>query len=500
MEHNTALGIHISETGATAAHISRHGSKIVLLNSFSVSRTAFGDSVQGDDENIEPVEKNQNVIEAIAEQCKARSIPVNNVSVGLHCSLFTQHDVHSQFSDQRQVQQTIKFDAEESIATDVLQKAVTFNIKKVDATGSDVTVFAADLSKLKDMLSEFQSSRIDPLAMEPDSSCLTRFLVHCGRDFTAENLPLCIFVSEKVCYMIRPSAGRMPARVRTFLISAGQDKTKLLTRQIPMTLAGMGDDVSIDNILLLDDTNSVRDEELMEVAGMRVQSLDIDNVVESQGEESAAGSDVNLAIACGAGLGCLTRGERNDFRQDFMPYRGRRAIIETTVKAMSVCVTIMLVAFGIYFQLEHWRMSRNLDRLHDKLAKQYKMVVAGSRIGPRDNVIAKLEREIRRVKDRKQGKLSMLGDETTAAKLTYVLEALTEAPKSVDFNIETISISEKVIRIQGDTNNRRSTLQLFGQFNKHPKLKKGPATFKPSGGRDTFRLSLEPTSSEVAIN
>jgi hypothetical protein len=61
----------------------------------------------------------------------------------------------------------------------------------------------------------------------------------------------------------------------------------------------------------------------------------------------------------------------------------------------------------------------------------------------------------------------------------------------VDVNIEQIAITERSMRILGDTNSRRSTLDFFEAINKHPKLKKVTDSLNPAPPRDKFIITLD---------
>ncbi len=82
-------------------------------------------------------------------------------------------------------------------------------------------------------------------------------------------------------------------------------------------------------------------------------------------------------------------------------------------------------------------------------------------------------------------------DNSVPAKLTYILEAINTAPAKIDIKVNTLTISEKTMRIIGDTKSRPATLALFKSIKNHPKLKKSNENLEQSGSRDSFTIDLE---------
>ena len=82
-------------------------------------------------------------------------------------------------------------------------------------------------------------------------------------------------------------------------------------------------------------------------------------------------------------------------------------------------------------------------------------------------------------------------DNSVPAKLTYILEAINSAPAKIDIKVNTLTVSEKTMRIIGDTKSRPATLALFKSIKDHPKLKKSNENLEQSGSRDSFTIDLE---------
>ena len=91
------------------------------------------------------------------------------------------------------------------------------------------------------------------------------------------------------------------------------------------------------------------------------------------------------------------------------------------------------------------------------------------------------------------GQLTAEGEESVSALLSYVLETLNRAPKAMDLNIESVSISPKNITLSGDTDRRQNTIQLISAIDGHPRLKTSRFNYELKNNRDEFHLTVTPT-------
>ena len=72
-----------------------------------------------------------------------------------------------------------------------------------------------------------------------------------------------------------------------------------------------------------------------------------------------------------------------------------------------------------------------------------------------------------------------------------VLEAFNECAAKVKLNVESISITDKAIRIVGDTTSRKNTLRLFKEIKK-ANLDISQQRLDPKDGRDNFTITVMP--------
>lgn len=458
------------------------GQTLQLWNCFTVAATP---PVEGQ----EP----QSLAQRISAACMERQLVFDEAAVAIDCGMFTQHNVHSDFTAAKQIAQTIRFDAEEAMATDASKLAIAFSVIGADESGSNVCVYAADRAAMMDMLADLHNNKFDPVAIEPDASCLTRFIQYAFMP-PADTHPLYALFGRRFGYFI--AAGKTPAnwQARTFVIGVNQNRSALAAREIPMTLAGLTAADAIDSLRLFDAADSMNVQTIGEATGFAAEPIDLVKVMEPVAAGMTEHPDpVDFTIACGAALGHLTK-TRIDFRQDFMPYQGKRLLLEKTLKMLSISVTLMLLAVGLYFQLRLYRANSYLNALHQNMKTEY-MAVFNKPPQNEKEVLSNLNREAIRVQKIKSGQFSASGEAAVSALLTYVVESLNSAPPNVQVNIDYITVGARSIMIAGDTPSREATIALFNAFDAYQHLKTSQPSYDFKGGRDQFKVTILPKDS-----
>jgi len=411
--------------------------------------------------------------------------------VAVDCGCYTQYKLHSEFDDYHQVESTIKFDAEEAATTDAMNLAVAFDITGKAQIGSEVTVYTADRQLLTDMLLDMQEGALDPSFMEPDVVCLARALAHCG-DFSGRIDTIFIVLSEPNCYMIRPG-GDFAAEGRTFLIGAGQDVTGVLSREL-MLAGGLSNAAQpVASVVLMGKTDNVDMELLAQRTGLNVQTAEPEKTIAGTSAEDEDIACHELLIAYGAALAGHTRGYKTDFRRDFMPYQGRRKIVQGSLRLIGISLTVLLVSVAGFFQLKAFRINRDTGKLKARMISDYKAVNYGSDPSTRRPILSSLTIVYKRAVDAEKG----FSGDTVPAKLTFFFQALNETPKDVDVQVQQITITERSMKVQGNTNSHRGAMAFFDKIKQHKQISLASEriTSEPTG-RTRFDITIEPKKSE----
>lgn len=217
MKHQNHLGIYLSKDKATLVCLGPGGRDGNVLGCFRVS-------VEGQEEQSQ-----QALATLIAQGCAERNLEFAEVAVALDCAMFMQHNVHSEFNNTKQIANTVRFDTEEALSTDISDMAIAFQITSSDEQGSKLTVFTAQRKILSDILLALQGSNIDPVTIEPDIFCLSRFIrQNVSLPENKQSGTLFGLLSERRGYFLIYSKPKQISTMRTFLIGPTQDRNELL--------------------------------------------------------------------------------------------------------------------------------------------------------------------------------------------------------------------------------------------------------------------------------
>jgi hypothetical protein len=432
----------------------------------------------------------------ITQGCAERKLEFSEVAVALDCAMFMQHSVHSAFNDPKQIAATVRFDTEEALAADITDVAIAFRITSSDDSGSDITIFTAQRKLLSDVLGALQQSNIDPVVIEPDVSCLSRFI--CQKVSVPEgSRPLFALLSGHRGYLIIPSLPasswvQKASRMRTFLVGPTQQRGELVAREVLVTTALVGGGLPINCLKVFDSTGSVNCQQLGERVGIETSVIDLtSSVVTDPQTLTDCADEVDFAIAYGVALAHLEKAPIANFRNDFMPYQGKKIRLQKTLKLVALSVTVLLIAVGLYFQAQSMRTNRDRARLRAQFAKDYAAVMLGEKLPNKTSPVKKLAGELRHIRDVKSGLSSVTGEESISSKLTLVFGALNNCAAETNLDIESISITAKSISVIGSTSSRTNTLKLFEAVTKGG-LEILQQVLSAKGPRDNFSITVQP--------
>jgi len=481
LEAQGYLGIYISKDTATVVCLDTQGRSHNVLGCFSVRVE-------------EQTEQNHNELASlIAQGCAERELAFSEAAVALDCAMFMQHNVHSEFNDQKQLSQTVRFDTEEALSTDITDVAIAFKITSSDQSGSELAVFTSKRKILSDVLLSLQSINIDPVTIEPDVNCLSRFI--CQKvSFSEDSHPFFCILSRRSGYFVVPSlrGPQETSSVRTFLLGPTQNRTELLSREVSVTRALVEDGEPINCLRLFDSTSSVDYKQLGERLGIEAGGVNWAEAATTEAQKMVDCADpVDFAIAYGAALSHLEKAPSINFRNDFMPYQGKKQRLEKALKFASVSVTVFLLALGLYFHMPLLKTSKYRSQLRDKFKRDYLAVLPGEMRLPAKftDSVKKLGSEYRRIQKVQN---PATDEQSMLARLTLVLEAFNKCAAKTRLQIDKITVTDRSIRIEGDTSSSRNTLELRKALaNSNLDIQQDNLTTDKSG-RGNFSIVLAP--------
>jgi hypothetical protein len=263
----------------------------------------------------------------------------------------------------------------------------------------------------------------------------------------------------------------------------------LLTREVPMMTAALEGDKAVNCLKVFDAMDSLDLEKLSAKLNMPVSGINLIEAAQAEATvlDNCAGP-VDFAIAYGAAMGHLAKVPSVNFRNDFMPYMGKKIKMQKTLKIVCMAITFVLLVLGVYLQYELSQRNKPLKQLRSQFAKEYSAVMPGKKLDLQENPVKKLESELRRIKNVKSGKLGVTGEQSISSKLILVFEAFNECSKETGLNIDKITVASRSINIIGDTSSRDSTLKLFESLKK--RLEISQYRYDLKNERDSFSVTV----------
>jgi hypothetical protein len=336
------------------------------------------------------------------------------------------------------------------------------------------------------------------MSIEPDVNCLSRYVCRkLPASASEQGGTMFGVLSTRSGYLMAPHKNgadiQRASRVRTFLVGSAKNRDELLTREVLMTTALIEGGGPISRVRVFDSAGVVDCRRLGERLGIEAEQVDLAGaaVVDKQLLTECA-NPVDFAIAYGAALGHIEKAPAASFRDDYMPYQGKKIRLQKALKYFSVSFTVLLIAVGLYFQTQLFGVNKYQRKVRDKFAADYLTVILNQPLS--DGFAFKVA--LNKLKDvKRQVEKSNAGvtadDEAAASKLTLVLDAFNKSAGQTDLSIKTVSITERSITIIGDTSSRGNTMKFFATV-KSSGLAIVNETLSTEAGRDKFRIGVEP--------
>ncbi len=475
MEQQNRLGIHLTADRATAVVVGLHDQQV---------QAAF--SVRTDEQ------ASASLAEQIAQQLAARNLACAEVFVALDSSLITQHRLRSEFTDLKQIQATIRFDVEEALATDASGMAIASWITDRDDQGSDVAVFSADRALLAAFLDDLQAHDLDPTVIEPDLVCLARRLEE-HPDPPAETT-LFVLLAERACYIIGPAHAQGAPAVRSFLWSPVQDRSAVLSREIPLTLASWNGKHAVEHVALIGHTDGLDTERMAQAVHRPVHPVAVADLLPLAPAEMLDADPVGLLAACAAAP--APRLKQADLRSDFAPFLGKRVRVQRFLRVAAIALMILFCLLAFEFRRQAQTYKQHAGALWSKLEVDYEQAMMGKKPSEGEAPHKYLDRVLRGMKKDSRN----VGDEDSIpARLTYILEAVNQAmgaeetqnPNAIDLQIQSLSLTTRTMKLTGTTGSRTQTMSLLNALSSHPRLNKVAETMFADGTRDGFTVTVE---------
>lgn len=475
MESHNYLGIHITENDAA----------VVCVGKNNKINTAFSVCMEEDSERDFDV-----LAKLVKQGCSQRKLEFKQVVIAIDAAMYMQHDIHSDFAEDKQIVSTIHFDVEEAIADDVSSDAIAYEKMQTSGSGSDLNVYSSKKTLLSKIISSFRANGLNPVSVEPDMISAVRFLRQKYHSETKGGEFYCLLSSEKCYYAARVVTEEDKMNyvgLRTGLLRTNCDQSDYLAREITITIAKQSLE-GIGSVVIFDSGSLTDYSRLGEKTGIGVHPLELNDCGLSEENTGEVEDKTRLLLAYGAGLYHTERSRTSNFRNDYMPYLGRKKKIEKAAKIFSAAAFVLILFIGVYFQWQFIKDNKPARDLKRKFALEYEAVMMGKKITSKP--LAELSKEKRRIESLQSGKLSITGEQAISAKVTNVLVAFNKCASKTDLQVDKINVTPKVISITGSTSTRNNTLELIDTIKKS-NLQVSQYRYDLEGSRDVYKITIE---------
>jgi hypothetical protein len=266
----------------------------------------------------------------------------------------------------------------------------------------------------------------------------------------------------------------------------------VLARETLVTTALADTARPVGHLCVFDAQSGLRPESLHEGTGLQVTACNPTALAGTKSGDIKEGVNaVDFALACGAALSPAEKGNSVNLRNDHMPYLGRKRRVQNAVRLLSLAVTILLLAVGVYFHSQLIRVNKQRESLRDKLELDYLAVMPGETQlpTPMSKGVDRLRSALRRLQNDKTG---VMEQGSIAAKLTSVLQGINGCARQTDLNIRSVVITDTSIVVNGDTSSRENTVNGLRAAMEKVGLKVDRQGLSREGERDVFSISLVP--------
>ncbi|MGE5296302.1 MAG: hypothetical protein ACM3VT_15880 [Solirubrobacterales bacterium] len=454
MQTGNQLGIYLRKDRAAVVCLASQSRDRKPLECFSVA-------IDGEDVNPRVL------CDRIAFACGERKTRFAEAAVALDCADFMQHGVHSEFTDPKKIAATVRFDTEETLAADISDVAVTFRVASTDEEGANLDVFTAQRAVLTETIQSLQVNDIDPVAIDPDVYCLSRYLIeHAKGARESEGSTLYAVLSDCRGYLVVVSTERKLVTLRTFLIGPAQDRTALLSREAIVTMA-LAAAHPVKRLCACDVRGELNLQSIAEKMGIAISVCDLAAMAGVEPESlSACSNVVDFALACGAALGLAEKSTSVNFRNDHMPFLGKKMRMQRAVRFLSISMTVLFLAIGVFVHSMLLRENRYQDFLRAKLEPDYLLVMRGKTKLPDSmkTAVGDLQRALRVLTAEKTG--AGADQESVSAKMTLILTAVNKCAKKTDLKIEKVTISGPNITVNGSAASQVKATEVLDTMTK----------------------------------
>ena len=428
MAHKACLGLHAGESGYTAVLVELPEGR---LAPFTVTP-------------VDNVEDAGPLAMLLGEEARRRWAKLPPVALALGARCYQSQYHQTEFTDERQIRSTLKYDVEEEFSLDAEAGAVCYQRLSASAGPARLLVHAARRERLVEILDALENAGVDPLAALPDLAAWEIYLRRLA-GITPGQTTVVVGRTSGALYLIFLDAQLNTIQARSVLVSPAEADTVLqleLRRSLPL----LGPENRPQRLYYhAHQISAALVSALARAEGLSPQPLPQD--------------EIEVAFAAGAARAWLEEAPVADFRDDDLPSRTLQQVHQKHRWGLSAALSLLLVCL-ISLLLIYQRQYHKIEKAgYDEMIGLYKKVSNGR--SPKN--VNTIKGELSSVKKElllKLGANSQSEPGSAANTWLFLLQGIEGLPEKFDLQIDGMNCSPERVLFSGSVPNLETYVQL----------------------------------------
>lgn len=481
MAVKSCLGLHYGPAGLVAVLVEQQADACQRAATYRLSHAGAVGGATSPNDAVLAADHGPAELVPQLRQTHRRLPPV---ALSLAGALYHAQVHHSDFTDLRQIRQTIKFDVEEDSTFDAESLAVCFQTAAPAAEGTNLIVYSLQRTRCQEILDQFEQAGLDPLVAEPDIAAWVHYLTRLAQ-LPADEPVLAVAAPPGGLYLVLLAADRAVLLARSLLCPSPEHVSQTLATEIRRSLALWPENQQPQRIHY-HPGGLVRGQVETLLAEVKLPWQPLPE------------PDLDVACALGVAVGWLNRTTAADFRADGMPVRTVLAARRRALYGLAAAAVLLLAALLFAVKTYANRCQSQYALANERLGQAY-LDAAGKPPAPSVNMarmIGNLHRQWHNAAVR-QG----VQAQTNSASHTFTLlfNTLASLGEEFDLRLDLVRLSPKDALLQGSIPNLETQFVLDAAIRRTPELRRESWAFDPpAGDRRPFSMNLSVAQTDRA--
>ena len=359
------------------------------------------------------------------------------VALAVQGRLYQTQFHHSEFTDRRQIAQTLRFDIEEDFADDSESAALCYQHTAAARAGTDLIVYRADRKQLVELFEQLERVQLDALVAAPDVAAWLGYLRH-SRSLPARRPAVALANCAGMIHVLLLDSNHQPLLTRGFVNASPGQAEALIKRELARCFAAIPAEQRPGTLVY----HPAGFEEGLVRRIAEDSSLELCELDEP---------DPAKAFAMGSAIGYLNGQTDADFRLDALPPQSLVTAKRRALYSLSAAASLLLLILVIVFNAHAGRSERIAEKAEAMVVKNWRDTHNQSEKLPR--TVQQMNREIKNLWKQLDGQGQFRSTDNLPDSvepiLTAVFEAIDRLGKDFDLRLKSLRASAETATIAG---------------------------------------------------